>query len=67
MGVIKMENYSFWSDFFDTYQSLSDFMKILWVVVPPLFVLGLVAIILFYKNTIKRIEKITEEYKKINK
>ena len=62
-----MENYSFWSDFFDTYQSLSDFMKILWVVVPPLFVLGLVAIILFYKNTIKRIEKITEEYKKINK
>ncbi len=60
-----MENYSFWQDFFDTYQSLPDFMKVLWIVVPPLFILGLVALILFYKNTIKRIEKLTEEYKNI--
>ncbi len=58
--------YSFWRDFFDTYQSLSNFMKMLWVVVPPLFILGLVALILFYKNTIKKIEKLTEGYKNIN-
>ena len=61
-----MESYSFWNDFFDTYQSLSDFMKILWIIVPPMFILGLVALILFYKNTIRRIEKLTESYKDFN-
>ncbi len=62
----KMANYSFWSDFFDTYQSLSDFMKILWIVVSPLFILGLVAMVLFYKNTIRRIERLSENYRDIN-
>ena len=32
-----MESYSFWQDFFDTYQSLSDWMKFAWLVVPPGF------------------------------
>jgi len=39
-----MDNYSFWQDFFDTYQSLSDWMKVLWLTVPPAFILGLVAL-----------------------
>lgn len=40
-----MENYNFWRDAFDTYQSLSDWIKALWLLVPPAFVLGLVAIL----------------------
>ena len=35
-----MEPYNFWQDFFDTYQSLSDWMKMLWLIVPPAFALG---------------------------
>ncbi len=41
-----MENYNFWQDFFDTYQSLSDVVKALWLIVPPAFVLGLIALFL---------------------
>ena len=48
-----MENYNFWADFFDTYQSLSDGVKILWLVVPPAFVLGLVALGLRYRLALK--------------
>ena len=36
-------------DFFDTYQSLSDLVKILWLIVPPLFILVLGVIISRYK------------------
>ena len=41
-----MEPYNFWQDFFDTYQSLSDWMKMLWLIVPPAFILGLVALVM---------------------
>ncbi len=61
-----MENYNFWQDLLDTYQSLPNLIKVLWILVPPLFILGLVALILFYKNTIKRIEKLTNEFRDIN-
>lgn len=44
-----MGNYNFWQDFFDTYQSLSDWMKALWLIVPPAFVLGLVALVMRLK------------------
>lgn len=44
-----MEEYNFWKDFFDTYQSLSDWMKFAWLAVPPAFALGLVALILRYR------------------
>lgn len=33
-------DYNFWRDFFDTYQSLSDWVKTLWLIVPPVFALG---------------------------
>lgn len=35
-----MDSYNFWQDLFDTYQSLSDWMKTLWLIVPPAFALG---------------------------
>jgi hypothetical protein len=38
-------DYNFWADLLDTYQSLSDWIKALWLLVPPAFVLGLVAIL----------------------
>jgi hypothetical protein len=37
-----MDDYNFWQDFFDTYQSLSDWMKALWLIVPPAFLLVLI-------------------------
>ncbi len=51
-----MENYNFWQDFFDTYQSLSDWTKALWLVVPPTFILGVTALVLRYRLNSKRIE-----------
>lgn len=44
-----MEHYNFWQDFFDTYQSLSDWMKFAWLVVPPVFLLGLLALVMRYR------------------
>jgi hypothetical protein len=37
-----VEPYNFWQDFFDTYQSLSDWLKAIWLIVPPAFVLALI-------------------------
>jgi len=45
-----VEPYNFWQDFFDTYQSLSDWMKFAWLIVPPAFVLGLVALVLHFRT-----------------
>lgn len=44
-----MEGYNFWQDFFDTYQSLSDVVKALWLLGPLAFVLGLVALLLHHR------------------
>jgi hypothetical protein len=44
-----VDTYNFWQDFFDTYQSLSDWLKVLWLIVPPAFVLGLVALTLRFR------------------
>jgi hypothetical protein len=41
-GSGAMDSYNFWQDFFDTYQSLSDWMKALWLIVPPAFLLLLI-------------------------
>ena len=37
-----MESYNFAQDLLDTYQSLPDFLKLVWALVPPLFVLAMV-------------------------
>lgn len=52
-----METYNFWQDFFDTYQSLSDLIKVLWLIIPPAFVLGLVALTMRYRIESKRADK----------
>ncbi|WP_288193830.1 hypothetical protein [uncultured Phyllobacterium sp.] len=52
-----MNDYNFWQDFFDTYQSLSDWLKILWLIVPPTFVLVLVALIMRFRIESRRAER----------
>lgn len=49
-----MEPYNFWQDFFDTYQSLSDWMKMLWLIVPPAFVLGLITLVMRMRIDLKQ-------------
>jgi hypothetical protein len=44
--TFKMDSYNFWQDLFDTYQSLPDWLKALWLIVPPAFVFGLTAMLL---------------------
>ena len=51
-----MDDYHFWQDFFDTYQSLSNWTKALWLIVPPAFVLGLIALILRHRVAVKEAE-----------
>jgi hypothetical protein len=51
-----MDGYNFWQDFFDTYQSLSDPTKALWLIVPPVFLLGLMALILRYRVAVRQAE-----------
>ena len=48
-----MDDYNFWQDFFDTYQSLSDPTKALWLIVPAAFLLGLIALILRHRVAVK--------------
>jgi len=47
-------DYNLWQDAFDTYQSLSDWIKLAWLIVPPAFVLGLLALVLHYRLAAKR-------------
>ncbi len=51
-----MDGYNFWQDFFDTYQSLSNWMKALWLIVPPGFLLGLMALIQRHRVAVKEAE-----------
>ncbi|MEQ8451895.1 MAG: hypothetical protein RIB97_19685 [Nitratireductor sp.] len=53
-----MDDYNFWQDFFDTYQSLSDWMKFAWLVVPPAFLLGLLALVMRYRLAAKRVTEV---------
>jgi hypothetical protein len=46
----------FWQDFFDTYQSLSDPTKALWLIVPPAFLLGLMALITPHRVAVRQAE-----------
>lgn len=44
-----MDTYSAWQDVLDTYQSLSDFLKFAWLIVPPTFVVAMVAVCFHYR------------------
>ena len=37
-----MEDYNFWADLLDTFQSSADWIKALWLAIPPAFVLALI-------------------------
>ena len=52
-----MDDYNFWQDFFDTYQSLSDWLKLAWLIVPPLFILGFYALVTRFRLSSKKIDK----------
>ncbi|MFK5978884.1 MAG: hypothetical protein QM488_08370 [Rhizobiaceae bacterium] len=49
-----MQDYNFWADLLDTYQSLSIWTKSLWLIVPPAFLLALLTIILRHRIAYKR-------------
>jgi len=49
-----VDDYNVWQDAFDTYQSLSNGLKIAWLMVPPAFLLGILALVLHYRLAIKR-------------
>lgn len=51
-----MEQYNFWRDVLDTYQSFSDWLKFAWLIVPPLLCLGSLTLTLHYRLTAKRIK-----------
>ena len=55
-GCVHMEDYNFWQDFFDTYQSLSNWTKTLWLIVPPAFLLGLMALITRHRVAVRQAE-----------
>jgi hypothetical protein len=39
-------DYNFWRDLFDTYQSLTPLLQALWLIVPPTFVVTVLALCL---------------------
>jgi len=41
-GSAGMEDYNFWADLLDTFQSSADWIKALWLTIPPGFVLALI-------------------------
>ncbi len=41
-GSAGMEDYNFWADLLDTFQSSADWIKALWLLIPPAFVLALI-------------------------
>lgn len=43
---VCMTDYNFWADFLDTFQSSPDWIKALWLLVPPCFLLGFMALMM---------------------
>ena len=48
-----MEDYNFWRDLFDTYQSLPDWLKFAWLVLPPTFLLCFIALFMWFRLNTK--------------
>lgn len=56
-----MQNIEFWKEVFDTYQSLGEGIKVLMIVVPPLFFLSCLALYFWYQISMKKIEAKKQE------
>lgn len=54
---VHMNDYNFWSDLLDTFQSSPDWIKALWLLIPPGFLLGLVALMLRFRIAAKQMEQ----------
>jgi len=52
-----MDNYNFWSDLLDTFQSSPDWIKALWLLIPPAFTLALVALTLRFRIESRKVER----------
>lgn len=52
-----MDSYNFWQDLLDTFQSSPDWIKALWLLIPPGFVLALIGMVMCYRLGVKRSEK----------
>jgi hypothetical protein len=52
-----MNDYNFWSDLLDTFQSSPDWIKALWLLIPPGFLLGLVALMLRFRIAARQMDQ----------
>jgi hypothetical protein len=48
-------DYNFWRELLDTYQSSNDWLKALWVVTPPAFVLLLIRQFLHHRRAVRKL------------
>jgi len=53
-----MEEYNFWADLLRSYRDSPDIIKALWVLAPPGFVLGLVAVVRLTRRKARRDDEI---------
>lgn len=49
-----MADYNVWADLFDTWQSTSDWVKALMILVPPVFVAAVLALLLRYRQKTRK-------------
>jgi len=54
MGLRQMGDYNFWADLLDTFQSSPDWIKALWLLIPPGFLLALIAMLMRFRIASKR-------------
>ncbi len=54
---VRMNDYNFWAHLLDTFQASPDLIKAIWLLIPPFFMLGLVALTLRFKIDSKRADK----------
>ncbi|MFJ7352920.1 hypothetical protein ACIQWS_02025 [Phyllobacterium sp. NPDC097923] len=52
-----MDNYNFWSDLLDTFQSSPDWIKAVWLLIPPGFLLGLVALTMRFRIAARQLNQ----------
>ncbi len=51
-----MTDYNFWADLMDTFQSSTDWIKALWLMISPGFLLTLIAMLVRYRIASKKTE-----------
>ncbi|MFS8121868.1 hypothetical protein QD336_05550 [Rhizobium sp. BR 250] len=57
-----MNDCNFWADLLDTFQSSPDWIKALWLLIPPCFLLALIKILTRYRLVSKQIKaRLVEE------